>query len=168
MGPPGAGKGTQAVNLVKRYNVLHISTGDMFREAVKEGTPLGKEAKSYMDAGKLVPDEVTIGIVRERLSKPDCQKGFILDGFPRMRERIDTIDKELIALFEERMNVVNDIAEYKIKNNLPILNQNREDIVISKVKAIVKNKDYTDSAIDFIKDIMEISKKFQQNLISKQ
>ena len=84
MGPPGAGKGTQAVNLVKRYNVLHISTGDMFREAVKEGTPLGKEAKSYMDAGKLVPDSVTIGIVRERLSKPDCkEKGFILDGFPR-------------------------------------------------------------------------------------
>ena len=74
MGPPGAGKGTQAANLVKRYGILHISTGDMFREAVKEGTPLGKEAKSYMDAGKLVPDEVTIGIVRERLSKPDCQK----------------------------------------------------------------------------------------------
>ena len=74
MGPPGAGKGTQAVNLVKRYNVLHISTGDMFREAVKEGTPLGKEAKSYMDAGKLVPDSVTIGIVRERLSKPDIER----------------------------------------------------------------------------------------------
>lgn len=91
-----------------------------------------------------------------------------MNELENLRERIDTIDKELIALFEERMNVVNDIAEYKIKNNLPILNQNREDIVISKVKAIVKNNDYTDSAIDFIKDIMEISKKFQQNLISKQ
>ena len=91
-----------------------------------------------------------------------------MNELENLRERIDTIDKELIALFEERMNVVNDIAEYKIKNNLPILNQNREDIVISKVKAIVKNKDDTDSAIDFIKDIMEISKKFQQNLISKQ
>lgn len=91
-----------------------------------------------------------------------------MNELENLRERIDTIDKELIALFEERMNVVNDIAEYKIKNNLPILNQNREDIVISKAKAIVKNKDYTDSAIDFIKDIMEISKKFQQNLISKQ
>jgi len=92
MGPPGAGKGTQAVNLVKRYNVLHISTGDMFREAVKEGTPLGKEAKSYMDAGKLVPDSVTIGIVRERLSKPDCkEKGFILDGFPRTVEQADAL-----------------------------------------------------------------------------
>ena len=90
-----------------------------------------------------------------------------MNELENLRERIDTIDKELIALFEERMNVVNDIAEYKIKNNLPILNQNREDIVVSKVKSIVKNKDYTDSAIDFIKDIMEISKKFQQKLISE-
>ena len=90
-----------------------------------------------------------------------------MNELENLRERIDTIDKELIALFEERMNVVNDIAEYKINNNLPILNQNREDIVISKVKAIVKNNDYTDSAIDFIKDIMEISKKFQQKLISE-
>lgn len=90
-----------------------------------------------------------------------------MNELENLRERIDTIDKELIALFEERMNVVNDIAEYKIKNNLPILNQNREDIVISKVKSTVKNKDYTDSAIDFIKDIMEISKKFQQKLISE-
>ena len=91
MGPPGAGKGTQAANLVKRYGILHISTGDMFREAVKEGTPLGKEAKSYMDAGKLVPDEVTIGIVRERLGKEDCKKGFILDGFPRTVEQADAL-----------------------------------------------------------------------------
>ena len=91
-----------------------------------------------------------------------------MNELENLREKIDAIDKEMIALFEKRMDVVADIAEYKIKNNLPILNQNREDIVISKVKAIVKNKDYTDSAIDFIKNIMEISKKFQQNLISKQ
>ena len=95
MGPPGAGKGTQATNLVKRYGILHISTGDMFREAVKEGTPLGKEVKSYMDAGKLVPDSVTIGIVRERLSKPDCRKGFILDGFPRTVEQADALGEIL-------------------------------------------------------------------------
>ena len=95
MGPPGAGKGTQAANLVKRYGILHISTGDMFREAVKEGTPLGKEAKSYMDAGKLVPDEVTIGIVRERLGRPDCKKGFILDGFPRTVEQADALNEIL-------------------------------------------------------------------------
>ena len=91
-----------------------------------------------------------------------------MNELENLRERIDTIDKEMIALFEKRMDVVADIAAYKIKNNLPVLNQNREDIVISKVKAIVKNKDYTDSAIDFIKDIMEISKKFQQKIISKQ
>ena len=91
-----------------------------------------------------------------------------MNELENLREKIDTIDKEIIALFEKRMDIVADIAAYKIKNNLPILNQNREDIVISKVKAIVKNKDYTDSAIDFIKDIMEISKKFQQKIISKQ
>jgi chorismate mutase len=90
-----------------------------------------------------------------------------MNELENLREKIDAIDKEMIALFEKRMDIVADIAAYKIKNNLPILNQNREDIVISKVKAIVKNKDYTDSAIDFIKDIMEISKKFQQKLISE-
>ena len=91
-----------------------------------------------------------------------------MNELENLRERIDTIDKELIALFEERMNVVNDIAEYKIKNNLPILNQNREDIIVSKVKSTIKNKNYADSAADLIKDIMEISKKFQQKIISKQ
>ena len=90
-----------------------------------------------------------------------------MNELENLRERIDTIDKELIALFEERMDIVSDIAKYKIKNNLPVLNQNREDVIVSKVRATVKNKDYTDSAIDFIKDIMEISKKFQQKLISE-
>ncbi len=91
MGPPGAGKGTQAVELVKAFDIPHISTGDMFRAAVKEGTELGKQAKACMDAGKLVPDSVTIGIVRERLSKDDCKKGFILDGFPRTVEQADAL-----------------------------------------------------------------------------
>lgn len=90
-----------------------------------------------------------------------------MNELENLREKIDTIDKEMIALFEKRMDVVADIAAYKIKNKLPVLNQNREDIVVSKVKSTVKNKEYTDSAIDFIKDIMEISKKFQQKLISE-
>lgn len=83
MGLPGAGKGTQAERISEKYNIPHISTGDMFRLAIKEGTELGKKAKSFMDQGELVPDEVTIGIVQERLSKPDCENGFLLDGFPR-------------------------------------------------------------------------------------
>ena len=83
MGGPGAGKGTQANPLVERFHFPHISTGDMFRAAIKEGTALGLKAKSFMDAGGLVPDEVTIGIVEERLAQPDCKDGFLLDGFPR-------------------------------------------------------------------------------------
>ena len=79
MGPPGAGKGTQAAKLAIKFNIPQISTGDMFRMAVKAGTELGKQAKACMDEGKLVPDEVTIGIVRERLAKDDCKNGFILD-----------------------------------------------------------------------------------------
>lgn len=91
MGPPGAGKGTQATRIVDAFHIPHISTGDMFRAAVKEGTELGKQAKACMDAGKLVPDSVTIGIVRERLAKDDCKKGFILDGFPRTVEQADAL-----------------------------------------------------------------------------
>ena len=95
MGPPGAGKGTQAARLVEEFKIPHISTGDMFRAAVKEGTELGKQAKACMDAGQLVPDEVTIGIVKERLAKADCEKGFILDGFPRTVEQAVALDNIL-------------------------------------------------------------------------
>ncbi len=98
MGPPGAGKGTQAANLVKEFDIPHISTGDMFRAAVKEGTELGRKAKKCMDAGELVPDEITIGIVRERLAKPDCTKGFILDGFPRTVDQAKALDDILESL----------------------------------------------------------------------
>lgn len=98
MGPPGAGKGTQAQFLTKKLNIPHISTGDMFRKAVKEGTPLGLEAKRYMDTGKLVPDEVTIGIVKERLAEADCQRGFLLDGFPRTVPQADALEQTLQEL----------------------------------------------------------------------
>ncbi|GEN46927.1 adenylate kinase [Alkalibacillus haloalkaliphilus] len=98
MGLPGAGKGTQAEKIVEKYNIPHISTGDMFRSAIKEGTPLGKEAKSYMDQGDLVPDEVTVGIVKERLSKPDCEKGFLLDGFPRTVAQAEALENLLSEL----------------------------------------------------------------------
>ncbi len=83
LGGPGAGKGTQAKFITEKYGIPQISTGDMLRQAVKEGTQLGLEAKKYMDAGELVPDDVIIGLVKERIKEPDCQKGFLFDGFPR-------------------------------------------------------------------------------------
>lgn len=108
MGPPGAGKGTQAAMLVEKFGALHISTGDMFRAAVKEGTALGKQAKACMDAGQLVPDAITIGIVKERLAKPDCkEKGFILDGFPRTVEQADALDRLLAEIGIKLDRVVN-------------------------------------------------------------
>lgn len=107
MGLPGAGKGTQADKIVVKYNIPHISTGDMFRAAIKEGTELGLQAKSFMDKGELVPDEVTIGIVRERLSKDDCGKGFLLDGFPRTVAQAEALDTMLADLDKKIDFVIN-------------------------------------------------------------
>jgi adenylate kinase len=107
MGPPGAGKGTQAEKLVELYQIPHISTGDMFRKAQKEGTELGLKAKSYMDQGQLVPDEVTVGIVKERLAEDDCKGGFLLDGFPRTVQQADALDGILVELDLALDRVVN-------------------------------------------------------------
>ena len=107
MGPPGAGKGTQAEKLVELYQIPHISTGDMFRKAQKEGTELGLKAKSYMDQGQLVPDEVTVGIVKERLAEDDCKDGFLLDGFPRTVQQADALDGILAELGMVLDRVVN-------------------------------------------------------------
>lgn len=95
IGPPGAGKGTQAARIKSQLSIPHISTGDMFRAAVKEGTELGQLAQSYMSKGALVPDEVTIGLVRERIAKPDCKNGFMLDGFPRTVPQAEALDEAL-------------------------------------------------------------------------
>ncbi len=100
MGLPGAGKGTQAEKINEKYNIPHISTGDMFRLAIKEGTELGTKAKSYMDQGELVPDEVTIGIVKERLGKDDCKNGFLLDGFPRTIAQAEALQSILTDMNE--------------------------------------------------------------------
>jgi adenylate kinase len=105
MGLPGAGKGTQAERIVSEFGIPHISTGDMFRAAIAEATPLGKEAKSFMDQGLLVPDEVTIGIVRDRFQKPDCEKGFLLDGFPRTLAQAEALDSMLEGL-DRKIDVV--------------------------------------------------------------
>lgn len=107
MGPPGAGKGTQAEVLVKELNITHISTGDMFRAAIKEGTEMGKKAKEYMDAGKLVPDEVVVGMVKDRLSQPDCKEGFLLDGFPRTIAQAEALDETLKSVDIQLDGVIN-------------------------------------------------------------
>ncbi|WP_100374462.1 adenylate kinase [Bacillus sp. FJAT-45037] len=105
MGLPGAGKGTQAERIVEKYDIPHISTGDMFRAAIKGETELGIKAKSFMDAGELVPDEVTIGIVRERLSAADCKQGFLLDGFPRTVAQAEALE-DMLSSMERKLDYV--------------------------------------------------------------
>ncbi|MEU1074092.1 MULTISPECIES: adenylate kinase [unclassified Streptomyces] len=95
VGPPGAGKGTQAAFLAKNLGIPHISTGDLFRANISQGTELGKQAKAYMDAGNLVPDEVTIGMAKDRMAQPDAQSGFLLDGFPRNVVQAEALDEAL-------------------------------------------------------------------------
>ncbi|MBA2948139.1 adenylate kinase [Streptomyces himalayensis] len=95
VGPPGAGKGTQAAFLAKNLSIPHISTGDLFRANISQGTELGKQAKAYMDAGNLVPDEVTIGMAKDRMSQPDAENGFLLDGFPRNVSQAEALDETL-------------------------------------------------------------------------
>lgn len=147
MGPPGAGKGTQAENIIKYYNIPHISTGDMFRAAISNKTEVGLIAKSYIDAGNLVPDEITVGIVKERLSNPDCKNGFLLDGFPRdlhQAEMFDAMLKELGIKLDLVLNIhvddeklINRIIgrricpkcgrTYHIKYNKPLKDGNCDD-----------------------------------------
>jgi len=119
MGLPGAGKGTQASEIVKKFPIPHISTGDMFRKAIKDETNLGKEAKSYMDRGELVPDEVTVGIVKERISEDDAKKGFLLDGFPRTIDQAESLSQIMSELDREIDAVINiEVPEEELMNRL--------------------------------------------------
>jgi len=112
MGPPGAGKGTQAEKIVDTFKVCHISTGDMFREAIKAQTEMGKLASSFIDKGQLVPDSVTVGIVKERLVKADCkEQGFLLDGFPRNLEQARALDQILEDLDYQLTGVINIVVD---------------------------------------------------------
>lgn len=114
LGPPGAGKGTHAQRMCKLFNIPQISTGDILRQAIKDGSKVGLEAKSYMDAGKLVPDELVIAIAKERLAQDDCKEGYILDGFPRTLAQAEALDK--IADIHIVINI--DVADEVIVNRL--------------------------------------------------
>ena len=119
MGLPGAGKGTQASEIVKKFPIPHISTGDMFRKVIKDETDLGKEAKSYMDRGELVPDEVTVGIVKERISEDDAKKGFLLDGFPRTIDQAEALNSIMAELDRNIDAVINiEVPEEELMNRL--------------------------------------------------
>lgn len=109
LGPPGAGKGTQAVKIVEKYGIPHISTGDIFRENIKNGTELGKKAQAYMNRGELVPDDLVIEIATDRLAKDDCKNGFLLDGFPRTVYQAEKLD-EFLAAYGGKIDKVLDIA----------------------------------------------------------
>jgi adenylate kinase len=107
LGPPGAGKGTQAETIVNEFSIPHISTGDIFRSNIKEGTTLGKKAKEYMDQGLLVPDELTVELVKDRLLNDDCANGFLLDGFPRTIVQADALEEALNSMGQKLDYVIN-------------------------------------------------------------
>lgn len=114
LGPPGAGKGTQAETIVNEFSIPHISTGDIFRKNIKEGTVLGKKAKEYMDQGLLVPDELTVELVKDRLEQDDCENGFLLDGFPRTIFQADALEEALASMNQKLDYVVNIIVRKEL------------------------------------------------------
>ena len=114
LGPPGAGKGTQAETIVSEFSIPHISTGDIFRKNIKEGTILGNKAKEYMDQGKLVPDELTVELVKDRLKQDDCKNGFLLDGFPRTIYQADALEDALNSMNQKLDYVVNIIVRKEL------------------------------------------------------
>lgn len=114
LGPPGAGKGTQGELLIEKYDIPHISTGDIFRAAVKEGTQLGVKAKEFLESGQLVPDEIVVGIVAERLGEEDCRNGFLLDGFPRTVPQADALEEFLNGLDKKVTAVINIEVDFRI------------------------------------------------------
>ncbi|MEZ4364406.1 MAG: adenylate kinase [Kofleriaceae bacterium] len=137
VGPPGAGKGTQAAKLVETYQIPHISSGDMLRECVKEGTELGLKADAFMKAGQLVPDEVVIGMILERIRKDDCSKGFILDGFPRTRPQAEALDVAMRQAGVELEAVV--LIEIPDQMVIDRLSGRRTDRVTGKIYHMIFN-----------------------------
>jgi adenylate kinase len=176
LGPPGAGKGTQAERLSERLGVPHISTGDMFRENIKNDTELGREAKRYSDAGDLVPDEVTVAMVKDRLAQDDAREGFLLDGFPRNKAQAEELDDVLRDL-DRRLDAVlrfevddeelvkrltargrSDDTEDVIRHRQDVYRQETEPLVehygdiLVDVDAVGSVEDITDRAMDALSD----------------
>lgn len=119
LGAPGAGKGTQAKRIAEKYHIPHISTGDIFRENIKKGTELGKKAKSYMDAGLLVPDELAVDLVADRVKQDDCKKGYVLDGFPRTIPQAEALEKAMGELGQSLDYAINvDVPDEDIVNRM--------------------------------------------------
>ena len=114
LGPPGAGKGTQAETIVKEFSIPHISTGDIFRKNIKNGTELGRKAKEYMDQGKLVPDDLTVELVKDRLLEDECKNGFLLDGFPRTIYQADALEDALKSMNQKLDSVLNIIVKKEL------------------------------------------------------
>lgn len=178
LGPPGAGKGTQAKSISNKYSIPHISTGDIFRKNISENTPLGIEAKSYMDNGQLVPDEVTINMVKDRLQQDDCSTGYLLDGFPRTVVQADALNSFLIERGEQLdtallIKVPNEFildrmtgrrvcpscgASYHVKFNPPS-SEGKCDLCGSEV---IQRKDDT---VETVKERLDVYEKETQPLI---
>ena len=172
-GPPGSGKGTYASRLKSKLNIATISTGDIFREAVKQGTELGKKVKEYLDSGQLVPDETVIEAVRNRIAKPDCEKGFILDGFPRTVEQakaLETavkIDAVINLLISEEIIIERLSNRRTCKNcgeiyNLKTLKPKKEGICDKCGGPLIQRKDDT---ISVIKERFQVFEKQTRPLI---
>lgn len=159
IGAPGSGKGTQTSRLKSKFNIPMISTGDIFRKAIKEETELGKKIKKYLDAGRLVPDEIVIEVIRDRISQPDCEKGFILDGFPRTLEQAKALDKIVKLDACINLSVPKDIivkrlsARRTCKNcgeiyNLLVLRPKKDGICDKCGGALYQREDDTESVIE--------------------
>lgn len=153
VGPPGAGKGTQAVALSERLSIPHISTGDLFRAHVAQQTPLGREAKRYLDAGELVPDTVTNEMVRERLTEPDAKVGFLLDGFPRNTKQAEVLRK----ILDEQNHSLDAVIQLKVPEDVLVqrlLGRGRSDDtedVIRRRQQVYQSE--TSPLLDFYRDI---------------
>lgn len=151
LGPPGAGKGTQAKIFLDKTGIVQISTGDILRESVKAGTKLGLEAKGYMDSGALVPDSVVIGIIEERIQKPDCAKGFILDGFPRTIEQAEALD----AILSTHKKSIDHVVSFDVP----------EEELVKRLLGRAEIEGRADDNIDSIKNRLKVFREKTQPLV---